>query len=34
MERGNENLFIPLQIALAELVRVGHSLEVCTLDLK
>jgi len=34
MERGNENLFIPLQTALVELVRVSHSLEVCTLDLR
>ena len=34
MERGNEDLFAPLQIALVDLVRVGHSIEVCTLDLK
>jgi len=34
MEHGNENLFVPVQLALVELVRVGRSLEVCTLELK
>ena len=33
MEDGDENIFVVLQVALDEVVRAGHSLEVCTLGL-
>jgi len=34
IERGNENLFVPIQIALVELIKVAHSLEARTLALE
>jgi len=33
MEGDSENLFVPLEVALVELVRVGRSLKVYTLNL-